>query len=246
MRVGRLLGRTLAGGASVLLVAAVGAPLSLRYAPVRRAVVERINGVLAKAFVGHVVVDAVEGVGLTSISGIAGHVDGADGVTLARVSGTRARVSTWSLVLSLMARSGPIEVDVPELSVADASALVDTAPDGKVRLAEAFAPRRRPRREERAAARRCLSEAFRSRTAGSTCTSSRDRRSTSRSRMRGPPCARRAAPSRSTSSARGSTRTGCWATCTRSGRQRVASRTRPRTSGSRGTGPWAPSRKTRT
>jgi translocation and assembly module TamB len=141
VRAGRLLRRALAACASTAVLAAVAAPLSLRFAPVRRTAIERINGVLAKAFVGRVVVDGVDGIGLTSIDGIDAHVETADGATLLRVSGARARLSTWPLVRSLFARSGPIEVDVPELSVADASALVDTGPDGKLRVAEAFGSR---------------------------------------------------------------------------------------------------------
>jgi translocation and assembly module TamB len=130
--------RAAAAGAVAASVVAVALPLSLRLPRARRLVAAKVNGVLASTFVGHVVVDQIGELGITHAGGIDAHVEDADGTTLLRVEGARARLSTWALVRSVIGGHGEIVVDVPELTLGRVDATIDPDATGALRIARAF------------------------------------------------------------------------------------------------------------
>jgi translocation and assembly module TamB len=134
----RGIARALAACAVVTSIVAAAVPLSLHLAPVRRMVATNVNRALAPVFAGRITVDRIGALGLTYVEGLDAHVDDADGRRVLQVEGARARVSTWTLVRSVLGPRGEIVVDVPELSVARVEATLDPDDSGTLRIARAF------------------------------------------------------------------------------------------------------------
>src|SRR5579864_2570029 len=129
--------RKVAAGALLALAIVVVPVLCLRLPFARRLVAANVNRALSSAFVGHVVVDRIGDMSLTSAGGIDAHVEADDGGGLVKVDGVRARVSTWKLLRSVLGY-GDIAVDLPEVSVAGAEVTIDPDENGTLRIARAF------------------------------------------------------------------------------------------------------------
>lgn len=125
--------------ASVFVVALVsGALLHLAYVPLfARLVVASVNRALDPLFLGHVTIDRVRSIGFGGAIGLDGHVDDAHGRRILTLEGIDARLSTFALLRSLPSK-GPIDVDIPEVSVAHAYLDLDPDETGVPRIARAF------------------------------------------------------------------------------------------------------------
>ena len=128
-------------GTLVLLVVATagGVLANMDTAAVRRAVVARLNGVLASTLAGRIVIDRVGGWGPTHVHDVDAHVDDPEGKTVLRVWGLDARVSTVDLLASLTSgKEARIAIDA--LSVARADVNLEPDATGTPRIARAFTP----------------------------------------------------------------------------------------------------------
>jgi translocation and assembly module TamB len=127
-------------GAAVFAVALVcGAALHLRLLPIfSRLIVTSVNRALEGAFLGHVHVDRVAKIGLSGTLGLDGHVDDAAGRRLITLEGIDARLSTLLLLRSLASNIGPINIDLPDISIARADVLLERDDNGVPVIARAF------------------------------------------------------------------------------------------------------------
>jgi translocation and assembly module TamB len=130
------------GGTTLLLLAAVvgGLLLHLNVNAVRRALVTRVNDVLASALAGRIVLDRVGALGVLYADDVDAHVDDPSGTTVLRVSGVDAHVLAVDLLQSL-ATGGDLRLAIDRLSVARADVDLDADEKGTLRIANAFAPR---------------------------------------------------------------------------------------------------------
>ncbi len=129
---------------AVLFVSALvaGAILHVAALPLaKRVVILDVNRVLRSALAGHVVIDRIGFLGLTHVDGIDAHADDPEGERIAAVEGVSARVSTVTLLRSVLGSHGPLVVDVPSLAIARADVRLDAGKDGALRIARTFAPR---------------------------------------------------------------------------------------------------------
>jgi translocation and assembly module TamB len=140
--------RALVACAIVVLAIAAAVPLSLRFPPVRRVVATRVNRLLASTFAGTVTIDRIGSLALNHIDGVDAHVADPTGRIVLRVEGTSARLSTWALVRSAIAKRGEIVVDLPELSFTRVDAILDPDDSGALRIARAFELRPDPTRSD--------------------------------------------------------------------------------------------------
>src|SRR5271170_1678425 len=113
-------------GTGIVFVAAVvlGLVVHLGVPATRRAVVARVNQLLAPVFAGKLTIDRVGSLDLPAVAAIDAHMDDPDGKTVIRATGIAGRVSLMALVRSLV--SGDIMVGVPEASLIDAEVNLDT------------------------------------------------------------------------------------------------------------------------
>jgi translocation and assembly module TamB len=125
--------------AAIFVVALLGgALLHLAFVPLlARLVVACVNRALDPLFLGHVYIDRVRSIGFGSALGLDGHVDDAQGRRMLTLEGIDARLSTFALLRSLPSK-GPIDVDIPEVSVAHAYLDLDPDETGVPRIARAF------------------------------------------------------------------------------------------------------------
>ena len=128
-------------GTTLVFVAAItGGLLAHMDVPaVRRAIVARINVVLASALTGRIVIERVGSFGPTYVADVDARVDDPDGKTVVHVWGLGARVSTWELLQSL-ASASDVRVGIEELSILRADVSLDADETGALRLARAFTP----------------------------------------------------------------------------------------------------------
>jgi translocation and assembly module TamB len=128
-------------GTGIVFVAALVLAVLLHIdAPAaRRAIVERVNGVLAPLFVGKLTIERIGGVGLTQLDGIDARVDDADGKVVIHAAGVAGHVSTWALVRALA--RGEIDIEVHQVVLTRAEVNLDEDADGTLRIAKAFLPR---------------------------------------------------------------------------------------------------------
>ena len=132
------------GTVLVFVLALVGGLLGHMDVPaVRRAIVVRVNGVLASVVSGRIVIERVGGFGPGGVDDVDAHVEDPGGKTVLRVWGLRARLSTWDLLRSL-ASSPDVRVGIGELSVVRADVSLDADETGALRLARAFTPKPSP------------------------------------------------------------------------------------------------------
>lgn len=130
-------------GATIFAVAlAGGVLLHLPLLPLfPRLIVANVNQALQAMFRGHVYIDRVGKIGLTGVTGLDAHVDDADGGRLLTIEGVDVRFSAATLLRSLTIGTGPIHIDIPDLSVARADIRLDPDAGGVPRIARAFEAR---------------------------------------------------------------------------------------------------------
>jgi hypothetical protein len=106
-----------------------------------RLIVANVNRALQAMFRGRVYIDRVGKIGLTGVTGLDANVDDADGGRLLTIEGVDVRFSTATLLRSLAIHTGPIQIDIPDLSVARADLRLDADAAGVPRIARAFQAR---------------------------------------------------------------------------------------------------------
>jgi len=128
-------------GATVVFVTATAGGLvtHMDVPAVRRAVVARVNEVLASVLSGRIVIERVGSFGPTHVDDVDARVEDPEGKTVVHAWGLHARVSTWDLVRSLVS-SPDVRVGIEELSVARADVSLDADSTGELGLARAFTP----------------------------------------------------------------------------------------------------------
>lgn len=128
-------------GTSALFVLAVvgGLLLHLDVPAVRRAVISRVNPVLASALVGHIVIDRAGSLGAQCVRDVDAHVVDPSGQTVLRATGVSGCIATTTLLRSLAGGAG-VTVTLRGVSVAEADVSLDSDESGALRLARAFTP----------------------------------------------------------------------------------------------------------
>jgi len=135
----RAAAKLLGTGLVFVLAVAAGLLAHMDVPAVRRAIVARVNVVLASALSGRIVIERVGGFGPTGVEDVDARVDDPEGQTVLRVWGLSARLSTWDLLRSLA--SGPdVRIGIEEASVARTDVSLDTDATGALRVVRAFTP----------------------------------------------------------------------------------------------------------
>jgi translocation and assembly module TamB len=130
-------------GTTVTFVAAsvAGAVLHLDAPATRRLVAAQANELLREQFAGDVAVEHIGGLGLRGVEGVRGRVKDPTGAQVLFVDGARVRLHTVDAARSALLGKGDVRVPVDVASIDHVDAAIDKGPDGKLRIASAFAPR---------------------------------------------------------------------------------------------------------
>src|SRR5262249_42741495 len=120
------------GLAIVFVVAlAAGVLIHVGLPPMRRVVATEVTRALAPLFVGRIVIDHVDGLTLTGVTGVRAHVDDADGHRVIAVDLAEARIDTIGLVRSLTS-GGAIAIDIPVARIDAADVTLDGDSSGAI------------------------------------------------------------------------------------------------------------------
>ncbi|MEZ4301634.1 MAG: hypothetical protein R3B70_42260 [Polyangiaceae bacterium] len=137
--------RALGGALKVLGVAVVallglvaGVAVHIDMESPRRFLAARASGLLQGTFEGEILVSRVGSVGLTHLGGVDAEVRDPEGRTVLRLQGVHARIGTLSAVRSLVSGER-LTLEVPELVVDDAEAVLEEDEAGELSIARAFA-----------------------------------------------------------------------------------------------------------
>jgi translocation and assembly module TamB len=134
----RIAGKTAAWFFGVLAALVLTALLCINTPIARRIIAEQVNTALAGVVNGRIVIDHIGAIGFTRASGVRARLTDQSGRTLLSASGVSARVRTWTLVKSLLGKSGP-DVHLDSVSMAHLDALLDADHDGDLLVQKALA-----------------------------------------------------------------------------------------------------------
>jgi translocation and assembly module TamB len=135
----RAAAKTLGTGLVFVLAVVAGLLAHMDVPAVRRAIVARVNEVLASVLAGHIVIERVGSFGPGGVEDVDARVDDPEGKTVVHVWGLRARLSTWDLLRSLVSEPD-VRIGIEEVSVVRADVSLDADETGALRLARAFTP----------------------------------------------------------------------------------------------------------
>jgi len=126
----------------LLLLVALGALFSLRFAAVRSFVVARVNGALDGTFQGRLVIHGIGRVGLSGISAADAQVYDPAGHRVLDVHGLGAELSVPTLVwAALTEKSKPLTIHITEAHLRHVEAVLIDNGAGSPTLADAFLPK---------------------------------------------------------------------------------------------------------
>ena len=126
----------------VFAVAGAGAlPLHADLPAPRRLIVEVVNRLLAVPFGGRVRIGHVDRLSVSGIAGASLDVFDPTGETVLHADGVRARVRTAALLRSVVARDGPLVIELPVVAIDHVETNLDAGAEHRLRLAEAFSTR---------------------------------------------------------------------------------------------------------
>ncbi len=130
----------------VLTIAAalVAAVLVANTPAARRALSARVTTLLAPVFKGRLLIERIDGIGLAGVQGVQVRLRDPEGRQVLFASGVRAHVDLFSLVDSAILGHGDLRILLSHASITEADVSLDTTEDGKLRLVEAFGPRKAP------------------------------------------------------------------------------------------------------
>jgi translocation and assembly module TamB len=132
-----------AGVLLTFVVSAVtGALLHLNTPRVREWSAHLVNGILAPLFQGTIHIDRIGGLGLFGVSDTDVTIDDPSGRPVIVGRGVRASIATLIAARSaLLARRGPVTIDLPGASIEQLDVRLDTNASGQLDLVDAFAPK---------------------------------------------------------------------------------------------------------
>jgi translocation and assembly module TamB len=130
-------------GTVVVFVASLagGVLAHLDAAATRRTTAAHVNAALANVFVGTIAIESIGRLSLTGVDDVRVSIDDASGNHVIVADGVHARIDMRTLVRSLFASSGPLVIDLSNVSVRDADVDIDDDASGALRLATVFARR---------------------------------------------------------------------------------------------------------
>ena len=125
----------------VFFVVSLVAFASLELAPVRRLVVNQVNGILRSTFAGHLVIERIDHIGIGGLRGARVRVEDPGGAQVLLVDQATVRVSLLSTLRSVLSKEGDTLIDLADVELDYVDANVESDADGKPRLAKAFEPK---------------------------------------------------------------------------------------------------------
>jgi len=125
----------------VFFVVSLLAFASLELAPVRRLVVNRVNGILRSTFAGNLVIERIDQIGIGGIRGARLRIEDPSGAQVLLVDQATVRVSLLSTLRSLLSKGGDMLIDLSDVELGYVDANLDSDADGTPRLAKAFEPK---------------------------------------------------------------------------------------------------------
>lgn len=134
-------------GATVTFVSATAAAaiVHLDLPATRRLVATQVNSILRDTLMGEVRIENIGHLGLRGVDGVHVRVKDPSGVEVLRVRNIRVRVNGIDAARSALFGKGPITINVPSASIADADANLDADETGQsLRMANAFTPKPKP------------------------------------------------------------------------------------------------------
>jgi translocation and assembly module TamB len=138
--VARRLGAAIGVFVVFVTAAVAGLVLHVNTPAAQRAIVQRVNALLAPIFFGRLIIDRVGGVGLTHVDFADARVEDPDGQLVIGTTGLTAHIDTVTLLRSLVS-GGDIVVDIPKVSIASAHVVLDADTVADLRIGKAFVPR---------------------------------------------------------------------------------------------------------
>lgn len=139
-----LVGATLGLGVVFTGSVAVAVALHLDLAPTRRIVRDGANALLGSLFRGAIVVESVDRVGLGGVDVGSARVEDANGEAVIRARGVHAEANVIAIAAAAIGLGPELRITIDRARVDEAEVLVEPAWDGKLGIAEAFAPRSTP------------------------------------------------------------------------------------------------------
>ena len=124
-----------------LVALVLGVFAHINTAPLRRDAVARVNQVLAPLFAGKVILVSFGHLGLHGVDGVSARVADPEGKTVIVADGVRVRADVVAIVRSAALGTGPIDIDLREVSVRSSEIVVDADEHGAFGIARAFVAR---------------------------------------------------------------------------------------------------------
>ncbi len=118
-----------------------GVLLHLNTAPVRRAVAQHVNAILAPTFKGSIRLDSVDGLGLWGVSGANVTISDPKGHPVIVAHDVHATLATWTTLKSvLFGKRAPFDIRISYVAIDSVEVRLDSDPDGNLYLVDAFDP----------------------------------------------------------------------------------------------------------
>lgn len=140
-RIFRIAFKVLRGFSVFFFVVSLLALAALEFGPVRRLVVNQVNGILRSTFAGNVVIERIDDLGIGGIRGARVRIEDPRGSQVLLVDQATVRVSLISTLRSVLSQEGDMLIDLSAVDLGYVDANIDADASGTPRLASAFEPR---------------------------------------------------------------------------------------------------------
>src|SRR5579871_2265421 len=134
----RIAAKAVAWFAGALVALAVTALLCVNLPFARRIIANRVTAALDGVVSGKIVIDRIGRVVLTSVAGVRAHLTDTSGRTVVAANGVSAHLRTFTLVKSLLGKSG-LDVHLDSVAIDHVDALLDADHDGNLLVLKALA-----------------------------------------------------------------------------------------------------------
>ncbi len=121
--------------------ALAGALLHIDTPVARRVASAQVTSLLASTLEGRIAIENIGHIGLDGVGGINARVYDPEGTEVLRGQNIRAKMSVVSVLKSVLAGKGDMEVGLSELSIDDANVNLDADAKGNLKLVNAFDPK---------------------------------------------------------------------------------------------------------
>ena len=126
-------------GATFALAVAGGTVLHVGLPPSRRLIASAVNQILDGTFRGKIAIARIGSLRANRIAGVDAILSTHEGKRVARLQGVQARVALGPLLWSVI-RGKDLRLDVTDLTIEDAEALLESAANGDLEIADVFEP----------------------------------------------------------------------------------------------------------